>query len=236
MPRSGACRRSKADSRQMAVGAIGASASILLHLALLAPVIWGQAGKQPQTRPPLTARLSREGQADDIALEWVAIDESTNANSNRTSTPTLSPPQLKPVAVIVDRPELASVLDETPTVANRSADSDSATASALRGQYIGQINARIDRAWLRPRAPIGDDRFVCQVRIEQDKAGNVMEVALEHCNGNARWQLSLVHAIESASPLPAPPDPSVFARAIHMSFQAVPVEIAVSHEQYEPGT
>jgi len=140
--------------------------------------------------------------------------------------------------------------------AQRDADVASAATDApgneAFGRYVGQINARIDRAWLRPRSPISadrsaakgfpgsangatwDDRFVCRVRIAQDSAGKVTEVTLEHCNGSPRWQLSLVHAIESASPLPVPPDPSVFAHVIHMRFEASAVESAASVEQYEP--
>jgi hypothetical protein len=97
---------------------------------------------------------------------------------------------------------------------------DATDRSALFGRYTGQINARVFRAWLRPRTPIGSLTFSCRARIEQDPVGNVKEVTLESCNGDTRWQLSVVRAIQSASPLPAPPDPKVFRREVTVALQS----------------
>jgi hypothetical protein len=38
------------------------------------------------------------------------------------------------------------------------------------------------------------------------------------CNGSVAWQQSLVTAILVASPLPAPPSPTVFSHAVTMTF------------------
>jgi hypothetical protein len=218
--------------------AVCAIAATLLHVALISTAVW--AGTRDRIPNHQLKRVAASyGQvADAIALQWVTIDEIAAPDSSHPAAIlALSPPRLTPIELTAALPEFVAVFpEETPDPASGSVASDDNTIARLRGQYLGQINARIDRAWLRPRAPIGEERFVCQVRIEQDRAGNVTEVALERCNGSPRWQVSLVHAIESASPLPAPSDPSVFARAIHMSFEAVPVELAVSREQYEPGS
>src|SRR6185437_12842815 len=67
--------------------------------------------------------------------------------------------------------------------------------------------------------------------------GNVEETTLQSCNGDARWQLSLVEAIQTASPLPAPPDPSVFADAVVMQFTSqgyVPGGTAIGFEPAAP--
>jgi hypothetical protein len=40
-----------------------------------------------------------------------------------------------------------------------------------------------------------------------------------YCNGSVTWQQSLVTAILSASPLPAPPDPAVFTHSLTMTFE-----------------
>jgi hypothetical protein len=218
------------------VGVAGAIASALLHLALLTAAIWaGTQARRPNRQPQ--GQIESQGKVtDEIALQWVTINESANP-SRQPTTDGLSPPPLTPIAVTAELAELAAVFPPAkPDTASTSVAADRNTSTQLRGQYLGQINARIDRAWMRPRAPIGDDRFICQVRIEQDAAGNVTEVALERCNGSALWQISLVHAIESASPLPAPPDPSVFAHAIHMSFEGVPIDSAASADQYERGS
>ena len=212
------------------LSAAAAITSVLLHLGALTPVIWAGARQQPSFYPPAAIGASRAGRTDEIALQWVTLNETATAHSDRISTPVFSRPELTPIALTVKFPQLAADLLEEPS---QVASPIVANESVLRGLYIRQINARIDRAWLRPRSPIADVQFHCQVRVEQDAAGNVTEVVLERCNGSPRWQLSLVHAIESASPLPAPSDPSVFAHAIHMSFAAAPVESAVSLEQYE---
>ncbi|MGH8149874.1 MAG: TonB C-terminal domain-containing protein, partial [Steroidobacteraceae bacterium] len=85
-----------------------------------------------------------------------------------------------------------------------------------------------------PRTAIGASRFSCRVRIDQDRAGEVRSVTLERCNGDDRWQRSLVAAIESASPLPQPPDPKVFAPVVHMSFEAGAYRPGLRADQYEP--
>jgi len=134
---------------------------------------------------------------------------------------------LKSLAVPADVPE-------SDGAGGAGASADSAGDSVLAGRYAGQIDARIERAWLRPRTPIGAIRFSCRVSIEQDASGNVKEVALERCNGDARWQLSLVHAIQRASPLPAPPDPAVFRRTLRLTFNAEAFRPGSSAEGYEP--
>jgi hypothetical protein len=110
---------------------------------------------------------------------------------------------------------------------------DAARLSKLYGRYVGQIAARIDRAWLRPRTAIGAPEFSCQVRITQDADGRVLEQMLEQCNGDSRWQLSLVQAIQSASPLPAPPDPDVFSRTLHLAFTGEAYSPENPADQYE---
>src|SRR5689334_17289238 len=89
------------------------------------------------------------------------------------------------------------------------------------GRYLGQISARISRAWMRPRSAIeGNGTFDCRVRIFQDHRGDVQEVELAGCTADSGWQLSLVRAIESASPLPAPPDPAVFSPTVTLDFES----------------
>jgi TonB C terminal len=146
-----------------------------------------------------------------------------------------------PEALTVSAPELINVrVSQVDPPDDLVSENDSASAaddsgdSALFGRYMGQLSARIERAWLRPRTPVGDPLFSCQVRIEQDATGAVREVTLVRCNGSTRWQLSLVQAIQAASPLPAPPDPAVFKRTFSLRFQSQPYSPAVAAELYEP--
>lgn len=115
-----------------------------------------------------------------------------------------------------------------------AATDSAALRAVLFGRYVGQIDARVERAWMRPRTAIGAKRFECQVLVKQDHAGNVQETTLQHCNGDDRWQLSMVQAIQSASPLPAPPDPKVFTQALTLTFTSEAFAPGGSTEGFEP--
>ncbi len=103
----------------------------------------------------------------------------------------------------------------------------------LYGRYLGQLQARIERAWMRPRTEIGAPQFSCRARIEQDHRGDVIRVNLDHCNGPQRWQQSLVSAIRTASPLPAPPDVSVYADILWLSFVSEGFQQGASPQGFE---
>jgi hypothetical protein len=137
---------------------------------------------------------------------------------------------------------------ETETFAQSATDlGDAETRARMWGRYTGQISARIERAWEKPRSLVNDvskvrtgdgvdpDTFVCQVQIRQDNQGNVQEVLLLACNGPEAWRHSLVVAINQSSPLPVPPIPTVFKRALTMTFEghiyseaAVPESVQVA--------
>lgn len=116
---------------------------------------------------------------------------------------------------------------------------DPAVQSILFGRYTGQINARINRSWRRPRSAVSaeseaTDTFRCQARITQDRGGNVKEIELISCNGTVAWQLSLIQAIQHASPLPAPPSPTVFTQALTLMFEAHAYTPDRPQGEYEP--
>jgi hypothetical protein len=108
--------------------------------------------------------------------------------------------------------------------------------TAMLGRYMGQIDARIERAWIRPRTWVESGQFTCRAKITQAKSGAVLEIELQDCNGDGRWQASLAHAIESASPLPAPPDPEVFSRVVVLDFTALPFSPGAASTGFEPET
>ena len=130
---------------------------------------------------------------------------------------------------------------------------DPVARAALFGRYTGQIDARIERVWRRPRSPVnpmdgsrqqstaadalnrgnGAETFRCQVHIVQDQRGAVQEVQVVACNGSVAWQQSLVRAIVSASPLPAPPSPTVFTHALDMTFEGHAYTSTSAPDDYE---
>jgi hypothetical protein len=173
-------------------------------------------------------------EVDEDALQWVALDPNA---LTETSRPKPDPPtvHLQPIDVGKALAKIALLMPDLDLPATPDATiADAGRLSKMYGLYVGQITARIDRAWLRPRTSIGAKAFSCQVRIAQDPKGNVLETMLENCNGDTRWQLSLVHAIQAASPLPAPPDSDVFSRTIHLAFTGEAYSPQSSTDQYEP--
>jgi hypothetical protein len=143
----------------------------------------------------------------------------------------ITPPPLTTVSfdAALTQPNIVPLPDDDAAAGS----GDSAATSALYGRYVGQIDARIERAWLRPRDPIKEGAFFCRARIEQDASGAVREITLQHCNGNTRWQVSLVHAIQTASPLPAPPDPKIFKTVLQLDFRSQPYSSESPKELYE---
>jgi hypothetical protein len=75
----------------------------------------------------------------------------------------------------------------------------------LFGRYMGQVKARIERAWEYP-LDSSAAAFDCKVQIKQNRQSQVQEVTLQRCGDDPAWQLSVVQAIQRASPLSAPPD------------------------------
>jgi hypothetical protein len=143
-------------------------------------------------------------------------------------------PEIQPITFADLPPEVT--IDDSSAEANQSASSlsEESERSQLYGQYLGQIDARIERAWLRPRNPIGARLFSCTARIEQDEAGNIQGITLVRCNGDVKWQQSLVRGIQAASPLPSPPDPKVFKRHITLSFRGEAYSERSDPYLYEP--
>ncbi len=194
-----------------------------LHALVVAPALW--AGGVPQQR-----QERRYG--GDTAMQWVVLEDSSG-NSAIIRPP--SPPKLRPISVADALPmlPLGTLPAEASDAASARADGQSGSG-AMEGRYLGQIRARIDRAWQRPRTGIGAPIFQCQVQVDQDSVGRVQQVTLLECNGGAPWQLSLVHAIEAASPLPAPSDPAVFVHHVLLVFRAVAYSAGEPAELYEP--
>jgi hypothetical protein len=200
---------------------VGAILSALLHALILQGVLLG-GGKSVPVEPQTPSAGGTPGGDAAMTVEFFS-EPPPEALS------VASAPQLTKVPVSqVDPPDDLVVENDSASASEDPGD------SALFGRYMGQVSARIERAWLRPRTPLGDSLFSCQVRIEQDAAGSVREITLVHCNGSARWQLSLVQAIQTASPLPAPPDPAVFKRTFSLRFESLPYSPTVAAELYEP--
>jgi hypothetical protein len=230
---------------------IGILGTLLLHALVIQSVPWGSSPKLKPPETPESADVLAKFKTDP-AESLVLISLPTTAVSIQGATQNLvsSLPDLKEMMiksrVDVEPPALLNIealaLSEDPVSNPTSGSGDGAEVARLFGIYTGQIQARIDRVWRRPRTPINenasgkesaDDSFQCEAQIVQDVKGNVQEILLPRCNGSAAWQRSLVIAIQQASPLPAPPSVKVFTQSITLKFVGLPYVQGASNEEYE---
>lgn len=206
--------------RRTLASCAAALGALAIHALLIAPALWGEG----RFRTPQNQRHK-----GDTALQWVVFEDTSGNSAIVGST---SPPPLTMRAIrLTDAPAMPPTL---PLEASNRQSEGQSGLSAMSGRYLAQIRARIERAWLRPRTAIGEPIFQCQVQMDQDSAGRILATTLVECNGSTSWQLSLVHAIEAASPLPAPPNPAVFAHHILLTFRAMPYSPGTSAQFYEP--
>ena len=236
-PNSSEAVTSPSDGRRLKLAQLwGLLGTLLLHTLVLQTAILGT--RATKVRPPdsqvLGATLIKS--AAEPTEELILLEVSGAAANARVSpedfsstgsAPTLA---LEVLISLGSLPHVNIPPDELDARADKVAQQDSgdpAGRALLFGRYSGQIQARIERAWQRPRSPVSEDLaphvaqsgFHCQVRILQDAHGDVQEVQMLDCNGTVAWQHSLVTGILAASPLPAPPDPSVFTRSLTMTFE-----------------
>lgn len=229
-------------SRPFAVSAAGAVGVLLLHAVLVISFVLSLS--LPSTRRPNTTGTGASAfvSAAESDMTVVFIDEPTPAEDT-------APPRSPSLAsrgimqpdeqLVVLGPDPSPAGTNVETADSEDAVSDTASGDAaeharLYGRYLGQLEARIERAWMRPRSEIGAPRFSCRARIRQDRRGAVAEASLDHCNGTERWQQSLLSAIRTASPLPAPPDASVYADVLLLSFASEAFVEGGSLQGFEP--
>ncbi len=95
---------------------------------------------------------------------------------------------------------------------------DAMRASGEADRWKAQIRARIERAWIRP--PSARAGVSCDVAVTQVPGGEVVSVRVEQCTGgDEALRSSVESAVYRASPLPPPPDPSLFERHLQLTFR-----------------
>ena len=92
-----------------------------------------------------------------------------------------------------------------------------AISSGKMQQYLSAIGARVARNWVRPAS--AKPGIECIVRVTQIPGGEVVNVRVESCNGDAAVVRSVEAAVYKASPLPPPPDPTLFDRNLRFAFK-----------------
>jgi colicin import membrane protein len=90
-------------------------------------------------------------------------------------------------------------------------------AGPALASWQSQIAAKIERAWLRP--PTARPGIECVLNVTQVPGGAVTQVSIGDCNGDQAVRESIEAAVYRASPLPPPPDPSLFDRNLKINFK-----------------
>lgn len=230
------------------MSAAGLAAAALLHALLLSALTLGSsAGRRPERTGDSSSAMPVDSGEGRLLSVIFYLDPRTLSSDQSMSLPrnTLRPlrtsellkPRLIRLASLPSELSQGQGEESTREDATAAASVDGAERALLFGRYLNQITARIESAWVRPQttpsgtplwapnlsgasAPKGDKRFECRVQIVQSRAGEVLEVTLLDCDSSSEWQLSLVKAINAASPLPAPPSGAVFARMLVMNFSS----------------
>ena len=89
--------------------------------------------------------------------------------------------------------------------------------SSQMAQYIAQITAKIEGAWIRPAS--AQPGLNCEVRVTQVPGGVVTAAQVTRCNGDEFVRQSIETAVLQASPLPLPSDPALFDRNLVVTFR-----------------
>lgn len=236
--------KQRVNSRPFAVSAAGAVSVFAVHALLVLPFILNLS--VPSPRPPITRSAGTASLISTAEPEMIVvfIDQTRPAENG---APPDKPQSSQAVALlnrhlIVQRPDAFPATPKTSAAVSDDAPEDGAAAEVaaeyarLYGRYLGQLQARVERAWMRPRTAIGSAQFSCWARIQQNRRGDEVAIALDHCNGTERWQQSLVSAIRTAAPLPAPPDASVYADVLWLSFSSEAFKEGSSVQGFEPQT
>jgi hypothetical protein len=216
--------------------------TLLVHTLLISSAIWGARALHARQPDQRGAGASAIVSSAEPVMTLILINEPRIRNDEPapdTSLASLGAASAE-LPILVLSPDAFPAVDWNADDQNKVSESDpvstadnTAMRAVLFGRYMGQISARVTRAWIRPRTPIGAPLFKCAVQIHQDPHGMVREITLQRCNGDSRWQQSLIQAIESASPLSGPPDTSVFTETVSLTFQSSGFSMGIDPQGFE---
>ena len=106
--------------------------------------------------------------------------------------------------------QLLAALDE-------EEDLNRTIASGAQAAYVFAIQQKIERNWVKPAS--AQPGLNCTVSVTQLQGGEVVNVSIRSCNGDAAVQRSIEAAVRKASPLPDPSDPRIFERNLNIIFK-----------------
>jgi colicin import membrane protein len=102
-------------------------------------------------------------------------------------------------------------------IASEESAHNAGLASAKQ-KWIALIQIKIHNNWTPPPSTPSD--LSCKVTVTQVPGGSVSNAQVPSCNGDDAVVQSIITAVYRASPLPAPPDPSLFdeGKVLNLTF------------------
>ncbi len=140
-------------------------------------------------------------------LEGARVPGTGGGESQRLEVVLLepTPPHVVPPATTVAEIVMPPMLDFATSPSVGMEPAELSNDSRLQGLYLGQVRARIGRAWEALGAPTAADLPDCTIHVTQDRGGQVLDVAVTNCAVDALARAQITRAVRAAAPLPAPP-------------------------------
>jgi len=91
-----------------------------------------------------------------------------------------------------------------------------AAFQSLKASYVRAIQAHVEQRWYEPPGIAAG--MSCTVIVSQIPGGEVTGTRFGACNGSPAVRQSIETAVRNSSPLPAPPEPALFAREVQLVF------------------
>ena len=82
--------------------------------------------------------------------------------------------------------------------------------------WVFAIRRAITRNFIRPAS--APEKLQCIVNVKQLPGGQVVNVSIGRCNGDEAVRRAIIAAVNKASPLPSPDNPSIFQRDLTLDF------------------
>jgi len=102
-------------------------------------------------------------------------------------------------------------------IASEESAHNAGLASALQ-KWKALIQLKVNNNWIKP--PYTPADLKCVLTVTQVPGGTVTNAQMSSCNGDDAVVQSIITAAYRSSPLPAPPDPSLFeeGRSVNLTF------------------
>jgi len=101
-----------------------------------------------------------------------------------------------------------------------AAEQEAARARSALSEYIPYIQDKVQRNWLRP--PGSTAGLSCLIRVRLIPGGEVVSATVVRSSGDPMFDRSVETAVLKASPLPLPPDTSLFNHFREINFNFDP--------------